>query len=400
MTKILLCMSLIMTATIGVAEDPVEKEFNYVTSHDKLHPMYAMAVYPSEQTNLPVIVIMHGYAGSRHDVMFTARRLAEKGFFCICPDTRGWGGSAGDYDNGGWEIMDIFDCLDTAIAQYKKFIDSNRVSIMGYSNGGGQTLLAVVRAPWRFTHAMSLFGAPDYAMLLKLNPSQRPDIERAIGGSPEQQPELYVPRNANLAVRNLNSGTRVHIAYDEEEATCPPELQESMRKAARAAGINNVFYNVSKVGDTYRWVHAHNEQGHLSAIEDVFVEDIRAYPDTRNPFPMEGSLVVPGFLITPYFSCIAGNGDNAAAVIDYTISTDKATFAFSALESTPKKKLQLRLNPDYFGPQGMVSINQRKPKKTAFNDNNPITVRLNAILNITFNHETQEVYSDAEKFKN
>jgi len=110
------------------------------------------------------MVVQHGYGGNRGNVVYSAQRMAQRGFFCICIDTRGNGGSAGKQDDGGIEIMDIYDGIQAAIKKYPKQIQANMVSIVGYSNGGGNVFFSTMRFPYLFRASMSFFGIPDYGM--------------------------------------------------------------------------------------------------------------------------------------------------------------------------------------------------------------------------------------------
>jgi dienelactone hydrolase len=343
----LLVFSLLVFACLATpswsGQQIVRDEFTFTSSFDGTGPLYATAVYQEGARKQPMMVVQHGYGGKRKDVYFSAERMAARGYYCICIDTRGRGESAGTRDDGGIEIMDLYDGILSAIKRYAGRIDGSRISIVGYSNGGGQVFFAIVRFPFMFWAGLAFFGITDYGMWGRMMPKQPfPTwIAEVVGGTPRQVPDKYTARSAVLAARNL-SGTRLHIAYGEEESVCPIPMDTAFVNAASKAGCKDVFLHVSKKGDRDRWFHGHND-GHLSPMEDHFVDDIRKSKSTRPQMPRTGELVVIGFLITPKFRCTLGNGDDAAAIVRYNFGVGNATFDLAPLSSDTHTRARIDL---------------------------------------------------------
>ena len=108
----------------------------YSSSVDGTSPLYVDVAYDDTKSNLPVLVVMHGYGGDRTDVSRTIQRLAQEGLFAVAPDMRGHGDSAGKRDSGGVEIMDIYDAIECIRRSFGNRIDPRNINIAGYSGGG------------------------------------------------------------------------------------------------------------------------------------------------------------------------------------------------------------------------------------------------------------------------
>lgn len=332
----------------AAAEQRVVKEdFSFNSSFDGTGPLQATAVYPENARNRPMMVVQHGYFGERRNVFFSAERMAARGFFCVCISTRGWGGSAGSHDDGGIEIMDILDGVRAAAARFDGKVDASRVSIVGYSNGGANVLFSAVRFPYLFRAGLSVFGISDYARWIQLQGTFREHVIKAVGGTPEQVPDKYLARNAVRAAGNVD-GARLHLAWDEAEGLCPPALDEAFVDAARKAGCRDIFVHVSKQQNRDRWLHGYSN-GHLSALEDLFVDDLEKTNPPKPVMPPAGELTVIGFIVTPRFTCVLGNGDDAAAKLKYDLRNGTAQFQLSPLSSNKQARARITLLQDHAG---------------------------------------------------
>ncbi|MFN8371589.1 MAG: alpha/beta fold hydrolase [Anaerolineae bacterium] len=91
-----------------------------------------------------VILLTHGYDGSRAQLVFQATALAQAGYGVLLYDMRGHGESAGDRRTLGWlEVNDLLGALDYAQAQP----GVEHIGAFGFSVGGEVTLRAVALAP-------------------------------------------------------------------------------------------------------------------------------------------------------------------------------------------------------------------------------------------------------------
>ncbi len=354
--KFLSIFLLSLAAVLNAAQAaPVIEEFEFASSFDGTAPLFGRATFDPERKNLPLMVLQHGYHGDRAKCDFAARRIAELGYFCVAFDTRGWAKAGGKHDDGGIEILDIYDGIQAVKKKFGDRIDAGRISIIGYSNGGANVYFSAVRFPYLFRGALALFGIPNYQQWATLRPAWEKYVFPAVGGSPKDVPDKYLVRNAALGAGNLKA-TRFHIAHDEEETICPPIMAEEFFAAAQKQGVSNIFLHVSKKGDASRWRHGYSiKENPLSGIEDIFLADIEKA--SAPTMPAEGSLTVLGFLITPRFACILGNGDDAVANVDFTCTATGASFQIEPIEPMKSMKGILTLGPEVLEGDLPVKIN-------------------------------------------
>ena len=327
----------LLGAVVCAAAELKQEDISFSSSLDAQTGLLSTFVYPADAKKLPVMILQPGYNGGKQKNLYSAQRMARRGYFCVVNERRGLGGSKGAHDDGGVEIMDIHDSLQEALKRHPDKTDADKVSIVGYSNGGANVFSAVVRFPYQFRAAMALFGIPSYAHWVSFKDNGfKGMVFKAVGGTPEQVPDKYLARDTTKATGNLKSGTRFHIAYDEAETLCPPAMDEAFVEAAKQAGVPNLFVHVSKKGEQHRWLHGYNTKDQLSPIEDIFLDDIAANCAKNPEMPAKGELAVLGFVATPRFTCVLGKGDDAAAKLSYEFDGDTARFTFSPLSSNPK----------------------------------------------------------------
>ncbi|MGB8955617.1 MAG: alpha/beta fold hydrolase [Tumebacillaceae bacterium] len=107
----------------------------------------AATFYPARSTaeKAPVIVICHGFVGSRIGVqrlfVKAARELAAHGYAVLCFDYGGCGESPGDYGNSSMEewIAQTKAVLDAVEAMGG--VDPHRITLLGHSLGGAVAAL-------------------------------------------------------------------------------------------------------------------------------------------------------------------------------------------------------------------------------------------------------------------
>ena len=113
----------------------------------------AATFYPARSTaeKAPVIVICHGFVGSRVGVqrlfVKAAREFAAHGYAVLCFDYAGCGESPGDYGNSSMEewIAQTQAVLDTV--ESLGGIDRHRITLLGHSLGGAVAALTAAVDP-------------------------------------------------------------------------------------------------------------------------------------------------------------------------------------------------------------------------------------------------------------
>lgn len=264
--------------------------------------MVDLCFRPSRK-KLPLIVVMHGYSGGRDPVRPDILRLAEKGLFAIAPDMRGRGKSGGVWDSGGLDVMDIYDAVQFCCKKFPRQVDATNLNVMGYSGGGANAFSCFVRFPDTFRVAAAFFGITDYAAWYRSK--GRIDCNKilieTLGGKPSQLPAVYAARNVTPGAGN-NGQTRFHIFWDEAETECPGWMNEEFVKANRAAGFRNCIPHCSRKRDKARWHHGYTtNRPELIQAEQYFVPDILRGRIREPKLPREGTLIVPGYVVTKHF---------------------------------------------------------------------------------------------------
>ena len=326
-------------------KDIIQEEFSFTSSLDGVGPLRSLAVYSRNARKLPLMILQCGYCGGRDSLLYSAKRMAARGYFCVGNGRRGMVEQPGHHDDGGIEIMDIYDSRQAAVAKYGEKIDGSGTSIIGYSNGGGNVFSALVRFPYLFRAGMALFGISDYGKWASsaFSGNFAKAVIQAVGGTPEEVPDKYLVRNAVMAAGNLR-GVRFHIACDEQETTCPISMDEAFVEAAKKTGYENIFVHASKASDQHRWLHGYNDEKNiLSPIEDIFMDDIEKNPLLPPQMGTTGSFTVPGFLVTPSFTCVVGCGDDAVATINYQCTDKFAKFTFTPISSDKNARARITL---------------------------------------------------------
>lgn len=300
--------------------------FTYHSTLDGIGPLYADVGFIADGKPKPVVAVLHGYCGDRKAVTLDVQELAAKGVVAIAPDMRGGNGSAGKFDSGGLEIHDIVDALQEACRRYPNEVQPTNLNVLGYSGGGGNALSAATRFPDLFHVAVSFFGISDYAFWYhskgRVDCNER--MVAALGGTPEELPDVYAARNTNLAAGN-NGVTRIHLFWDEEETQCPLAMIEAFAAESQRHGHVNCVKHVSRKGDAHRWIHNYRSGNRdLSLADELFLKDVFAPCETLLALPSKGTLVVCGYLATHHFRVMIEDGQRGIVTVVYDLSGDKA----------------------------------------------------------------------------
>lgn len=294
--------------------------FRYDSRADDTVGLLADACFHDDGKKKPIVLVMHGYKGSRGDVSEDLDDLARYGLFTIAPDMRGRGDSPGQWDTGGLDVHDAVDAAFAAASRFSGQADPDNLNIVGYSGGGGNAYAAGCRFPDHFQTAVSFFGIADYAGWYA---SQgRPDCNLIMDqtlGRPGENPARYEARNMVAAAGNA---TKTHwwLFWDEEESQCPPaECDEPWAEAYRAAGGEHLRVEVSRVEDQYRWLHGYRaNRPSLAHAHELFRADLLAPPRDLS-LSDEGELVVPGYLVTKAFRVFICDGQAGWVRIRYRL---------------------------------------------------------------------------------
>lgn len=306
---------------MDIPADLQQVTIRYASSIDGLAPLLADVIFCNDGAAKPLTAVLHGFHCTRGHVTADCIALARRGLFCVTPDMRGHGDSAGSHDCGGLQIYDIVDALAEAARQFPRDCDAGHVNAVGYSGGGGNVLSLATKFPQLLQAGASFFGISDYDLWYRTQ--GRVDcnrtMERALGGKPEDVPGRYAARSSLRAIGN-NPHTRLHLFWDAEETACPPVLNQWLAESAARLGHTNIITHASGPGDAARWIHGYRTGvPQLEAADEIFAPDFLA---SRGPWPMpvRGTLDVAGYVVTSRFSAWLGDGLSGLARIHYDLS--------------------------------------------------------------------------------
>ena len=101
---------------------------------------------PAHTTSLtPAMVLLHGYGGEATELLAPARLLAQAGYVALALSMRGWRGSGGTDDCGLNQVTDTVQAV-AWLAQQPN-VATDRIGILGISQGGQVALLAATQTP-------------------------------------------------------------------------------------------------------------------------------------------------------------------------------------------------------------------------------------------------------------
>jgi dipeptidyl aminopeptidase/acylaminoacyl peptidase len=180
--------------------------------------------------NRAAVVLVHGFAGNRAQLLFEARLLARAGYGVLLFDLRAHGDSDGDRVMwGDRERLDVTAALDFVSARLD--VDPARVGLFGFSMGGTTSLL-VASADAR-VKAVAAAGA---------YPALEADVYSGYGrwGALSAEPVLWTLRRAGVdvdAVRPIDGMCRLQgrpllLVNGDVDPDAPAKLQASLFRAA------------------------------------------------------------------------------------------------------------------------------------------------------------------------
>lgn len=294
--------------------------------------LYAVAAYDSTTYNLPVVVVMHGFSQEVGDFSAaTINRYAEYGVFALFVEMRGRGSSGGSPDAGGEEIRDIWAAVEYIKSTYRERVDPQRVSIVGYSGGGGNVYSSVTKFPYYYNAGVSFFGIADYGSdgsngwyQNGASAAQQDSLEAWVGGTPAAVPNNYEARNSLRAIGNYPG--RLFVYHDTADASVPIIQTTRLRDTATFFSVIDPYFNVSATTDATRWQH-----GLPAAVSDLITAENYFIPalKTATPLhqPLEGTLKVKGYVYTPEFRLMLGDGQNAYGEVRYNAQDEIYTIS-------------------------------------------------------------------------
>src|SRR6478736_2859977 len=131
---------------LAAAPAPVAQQVPVGPEPDGTPVRLDVSVYPQATGRHPVVLLAHGFGGSKESVAVQAVELQERGYVVVTWSARGHGASGGriHLDDPQFEVADARAMLDLAAARPDVELDASgdpRAGVMGASYGGALALL-------------------------------------------------------------------------------------------------------------------------------------------------------------------------------------------------------------------------------------------------------------------
>lgn len=290
--------------------------------------MYSKYAYEEGLTNMPVLVIMHGYIGDADSFEGTTyMRLARYGFFVLGVSTRAEKGAGGSKDSSGRELQDIIDSVEYTKTNFSGKINTNNIVVSGYSGGGGNVYGLLSKFPTYFNMYIANFGMSDYGYeadgWYQTNPNYQTQLQNNIGGTPTAKPNEYRSRNHRESINNFGLLNPLYIFHDTEDTLVSVVHGQ---KIDTALGINvNKNYHESTIGDAERWDHGYPTDASTIAVSEKYWKDNVAALQ-KKVVPDSATIKVMGFIVTSKFTIWLGDGTaskdgtNRSALVTYNVA--------------------------------------------------------------------------------
>ncbi|KIJ58052.1 hypothetical protein HYDPIDRAFT_120069 [Hydnomerulius pinastri MD-312] len=238
----------------------------YVVYYAPKNPKYDGSSIPDEKP--PCIVGVHGGPTGLERQILAWQKMyyTSRGYAWLDVN---YGGSAGygrkyiERLKGNWGIVDVQDCIDASsilASEPRGLIDGKRVAIRGGSAGGYTTLaaLSVVPDTKYFKAATSLFGVSDLLSFVQTTHKfELKYIEKLLGGTADQIPEVYKARSALYHAENISVPLLV-LQGSIDKVVPPSQAEEIVEKIKQQpGGEERVEYHIFE-GEGHGWRMASN----------------------------------------------------------------------------------------------------------------------------------------------
>lgn len=306
----------------------VTGNFTYSSTIDDISNLYAHYAYKKSETNLPVVILMHGYTQDANTMTkWIMENMAEYGFFTCAVGMRGRNGATGSVDVSGRELYDIIDAVEYIKNKFSSVVDNTQIHVAGYSGGGGNVFGLAAKFPDYFNTLASHFGISDYGYdtvnsWWATNPSRRNSLEEWIGFSPSNNIGAYYSRAHQYGVgKNFKEGF-LWMFHDSADTNVPPVQSQLVQNQMDINNRTNYFLSITTPNDDPRWIH-----GSPGENEPVrFTRDYWGPPIIEKQYPQwsvneQDSMLIQGYLKTKRFEIWLGNGQEHVAELTYDVDT-------------------------------------------------------------------------------
>lgn len=286
-----------------------------------LNNLLVRTAYAKDATDLPIVLILHGWDGQTAAYGEMMDRLAQGGLFVGAVGMRGRDGADGARDASGREIYDIYDALQTIRSQYAARVSPTLAAICGWSGGGGNALAAACKFPDTWNVVIDYFGMSDYGRSATdswfvTSGYYQGGIAASVGGAPDVVPNNYYARDATAAIQNF-SGGRLEIFHDDQDSTVPVVNSTRITGGLDAAGLTNYDDRITTTTDAVRYIHTLDLEYGIPerTAESIWIPLVKSTPAWT--IPASGTVTVIGYIVTKRFTIWLNQGVDAAASVVY-----------------------------------------------------------------------------------
>ena len=256
-------------------------------------PLEGLLIEPKEvAAPYPTLVVLHGGSGGRGTLRFNdnfAQAWASLGYAVFVPNLRGSEGYGAAFctlnvgDFGGRELADLDAAADALVA--RGTADPARLFVLGHSYGGYLAEMAAVRSK-KFRAACAAAGVSDWSSFFATSDLSELAVV-GLGGTPEQQPELYRDRSPIQRLDDADArerGAPLLLVHGQRDRRVPVEQSERMFAAMARRERTCELLSLPGVGHVIRG--RENVEKWLGAADRWF----RRFGDETvggTPFPRE-----------------------------------------------------------------------------------------------------------------
>ncbi|PAD85009.1 hypothetical protein CHH57_01480 [Niallia circulans] len=307
-------------------------DFQYSSTIDDISNLYAHYAYKKSDTNLPIVILMHGYTqDSKSMTAQIMKDMAEYGFFTCAVGMRGRDGATGSVDVSARELYDVIDAVEYVKNNFSDVVDPSQIHVAGYSGGGGNVFGLAAKFPDYFNSLVSHFGISDYGYnpvnsWWATNPSRRTSLENWVGYNPTNNLGAYYSRAHQYGVaKNLTDGF-LWMFHDSEDTNVPPVQSQIVKEQMDLNNRTNYYLSVTTPNNTPRWIHA--SPGENNPVR--FTRDYWGVPILNKLYPQwsvkeTGNMLIQGYLKTKRFEIWLGTGQEHVAELTYNVITGSYT---------------------------------------------------------------------------
>lgn len=319
--------------------------------------------------NVPVLCIMHGFAGDANDITTaTMRRYASRGVCAVALGMRGRNGATGNPDGSGRELYDILDGATAvrAIGAIAARLDAQRTAFAGYSGGGGNGLGLCCKSPDQFTCLVNYFGIADYGLSSTAgwwftNPANQPTLTTWIGDRASVTAPYAARDVATSIAGDFRGAGRTFMFADSADSTVAPVNSARVDAAMIAANLdrNSIMqYFESFPSSSFRWNHGLPE----TSPDLVVAEEITAramFAPSWTVSPRASGVPIIGYQKTRLYELWLGPTSNPRTTLSggidqtATLAYDASAGTYSVVPATPPVWVQIQ---DSIGRTAMQQI--------------------------------------------